>query len=70
MTGRARIERGVEAGADLFNTAFQLFPLKKCHEGRFIDFVALKIFARKKESDASTNVQHSHFATCVRVQRN
>lgn len=48
MAGRARIERGVEARADLFNTGLQLLPLKKCHEGRFIDFVALKTFVKKK----------------------
>jgi len=70
MAGRARIERGMEASADLFNTVFQLFPLKKCHERRFIDLVALKTFAKKKESGASMNVYRSHFATCMKAKSN
>lgn len=48
MAGRARVERGVEAGADLLDAALQLLALEERHEGGLVQLVALKTPIEKR----------------------
>lgn len=53
---RARIQRGVETGADFSYAALQLFSLEKCDEHRFKYLIALKQSAKLIQQEIKRNV--------------
>lgn len=53
---RARIQRGVETGADFSYAALQLFSLEKCDEHRFKYLIALKQSAKLIQQEIKSNV--------------
>lgn len=53
---RARIQRGVETGADFSYAALQLFSLEKCDEHRFKYLIALKQSAKLIQQKIKSNV--------------